>query len=242
MQVLSVDLASKDPRDLGIAVLRAGTRPRVEFTPPERLHLIVPLQAAALAGSLARLAQSLDCAWIAVDGPSGWKHPDNGLVHSRVGDRELNAPAKVGLPGQVRPRAYTSFIDFSIRVFDALSDLGYRRLASATTPASQRTSIEILPVACWPRLQLPRLPAKAKCTPVSLQRCQHALSSIVDFASPPSHDELQATVAGVAVLWLLLGKQEFVDLAGIPPVILDGHWREGLILAPSKAITRWRLT
>jgi hypothetical protein len=238
VHVLSVDLASNNPRDLGIAILSAGKEICVAFVPPEGLGLAKPLQPAGLADALVGLAEASDCRWIAIDGPSGWKHPDNGLVHSRVSDRELNAPAKVGLPDHVKPRSYKAFIEFSIALFDALSDRGYSRLANTATSASEKTSVEILPVACWPRLQLPRLPAKAKCTPQSLAVCTKAISTLVAFQSAPSHDELQATIGGIAVLWKLLGRTDLVHLAGHAPVFLDGHWREGFILAPSKNLER----
>jgi hypothetical protein len=236
MHVLSVDIASKDPRDLGIAILRADGIIGVDLVPPERLKLVKPLQVASLADALVGLAEAADCRWIAIDGPSGWKHPDNGLLHSRVSDRELNAPAKVGLPGQVKPRPYTAFIQFSIALFDALNERGYSRFTESATSVA-RTSVEILPLACWPRLQLPRLPAKAKCTAQSLAACTTALSALVAFQSAPGHDELQATVGGIAVLWKLLGRSGMVHLAGRAPLFLDGHWREGFILAPSR-ITR----
>lgn len=233
MRVLSIDLASLDPNDLGIALLTSDATIRVELVPPDRLSLMRPLQVGPLADALVALAEGSDCRWIAVDGPSGWKHPDNGLIHSRVSDRALNAPAKVGLPGHVKPRPYLKFVDFSIALFDALADRGYARLASAATPAGVRTSVEILPLVCWSRLNLPRLPAKSKCTPEALSGCSEALSTLVSFVSPPGHDELQATIGGIGVLWQLLGWSDRIELAGSPPVLLDGYWREGLILAPS---------
>lgn len=233
MRILSVNLAHRDPRDLGIAVLRAEDLIHVDLVRHEKLGLARPLDPESLADALVGLAESSHCSWIAVDGPSGWKDPDNGLVHSRVCDRELNAPAKVGLPGEVKPRSYTIFVKFSIALFDRLSARGYARLCGPDTPPDQPTSVEILPLACWSRFQLQRLPAKSRCTTEALAACTAALGPLVSFDVAPSHDELQATIGGIAVLWLLLGQADRVLLAGRAPFVLENQWREGFIVVPA---------
>jgi hypothetical protein len=79
---------------------------------------------------------------MAIDGPQSWKAEENGLVHSRICDRLLNAPAKVGLPGQGKPRTYVPFIAFSIAVFGALVELGWQRLLEVQSDPSLRVVAE----------------------------------------------------------------------------------------------------
>ena len=49
----------------------------------------------------------------------------------------------------------------------------------------------------------------------------------------PSHDELQAVVAGLGGLLLLRGGVAACDVHGREPFVEDGVWREGFILGPA---------
>lgn len=48
----------------------------------------------------------------------------------------------------------------------------------------------------------------------------------------PTHDQLQALVAGVAGLSLLVGHSASYQVVGTAPFFLDGTWREGFIINP----------
>jgi hypothetical protein len=49
-----------------------------------------------------------------------------------------------------------------------------------------------------------------------------------------SHDDLQALVAGLAGVALDDGNAAGVAIAGAPPVRLEGTWREGFIVNPTR--------
>jgi hypothetical protein len=54
----------------------------------------------------------------------------------------------------------------------------------------------------------------------------------VQFSRPPTHDELQAVVAGIAGLQLLQGGLPACEYYGENPHIEKGEWREGFIVCP----------
>jgi hypothetical protein len=141
----------------------------------------------------------------------------------------------------VKPRPYTAFIAHSIAVFDALHERGWPRLASLRPPRG-RFALEAFPHAAWRRLGLTPQPAKAKCTPRELASAARRLCAQqgIRLARPPSHDELQALAAGIAGLALLDGDASAHELLGVPPRLVDGHWREGFILAPRETDGRRR--
>jgi len=236
-RVLSVDLASKWSKDLGIAVLEStgGRGVSATLVPPSELKLQEPMVAEALAAALARLADHHGCGWLALDGPQAWKHPDNGLSWSRCCDREANAPAKVGQDGsQVKPRSYAGFVDFSIHVFDELDRLGWPRLSSKE-PTESRLAIESFPLKAWRSLDRRPLPAKRKCrTPAQREKWRLSLADLVALPPETSHDELQAVVGGLGALWLRAGLSGQVAFLGRAPLQHEGRWREGFIVVPAK--------
>src|SRR6266567_4993210 len=115
MPVLSVDLACKSVWDIGVAILeprRAGTSTEfVEFGEPGQTG---PPSPSEVAERCLHLCAQYGASILLLDGPQGWKDPDNGCEHSRVCERLLNAPAKTGLPGYVKPKGYTAFVEFSV--------------------------------------------------------------------------------------------------------------------------------
>lgn len=231
MGILSIDLAYRDYRDIGVALLEPEAHQvRVTFHPIRGFG--VP-KSDATAQKIASLAAELAADILFIDGPQGWKDPNSPHPHSRVCERVLNTPAKTGLPGQVKPANYAPFVAFSIEVFDGLHELGWPRFGGLQgTPL--HTAVESFPLAAWRSLGLPILPAKAKATEQDLR---HRLTSLIasfnlNVIEEPNHDELQALVSGLAGIPLLRGDKEAFRIEGTAPFILEGKVREGFIVNP----------
>ena len=232
-RVVSVDLAYKRLADIGACVIerhRRGMRAEFVALAGDARESPAPKRVAELCVAL---AESRGAELLLLDGPQAWKHPDNASPHSRSCDRAVHAPAKVGAPGEVKPRPYTAFVEFSIAVFDALHALDWPRLASARSP--QRRAVEVFPHLAWKRLGMEALPAKAKCAPQQLRAKHRELCKrlAIETNRAPSHDELQALAGGVAGLALLEGARGDYELAGEKPTQIDGFWREGFVLVPA---------
>jgi hypothetical protein len=132
MNVVSIDLAHLNWLDFGVAVLREGPLGAAyqvshfgnggdQIPTPDRV-----------ADMVIDLGRRVGASLILLDGPQGWKDPKNGLVHSRLCERKLNTPGKTGLPGHTKPAGYRPFIEFSVRVYDALDERGWRRFDPTT--------------------------------------------------------------------------------------------------------------
>jgi hypothetical protein len=100
--------------------------------------------------------------------------------------------------------------------------------------SSWSRTLEGFPHAAWRRLGLAPLPAKARCGPRRLAAATRALCARLGVRTnrSPTHDELQALAAGIAGLALEERDAEGYELLGEAPRRVDGHWREGFILAP----------
>ncbi|CAA9247125.1 MAG: hypothetical protein AVDCRST_MAG93-1578 [uncultured Chloroflexia bacterium] len=233
MTVISVDLAHTSYRNIGIAVLTSGADGiSCELV---RMTASGAPQPATLAQFLSELCADKQSKVLFIDGPQGWKAPDNGVLHSRVCERELNTPAKTGLPGNVLPATYEPFVTFSIRVFDCLTALGWSRLGSENTqpPDSERLLVESFPSSAWRALGVPSLPSRRRARQSDLDNGLEALSGMFDLrvSDEPSHDELQALVAGLAGIYVERGDYRAeCEVAGVSPFKLAGSWREGLIV------------
>ena len=257
--VLSVDLAYRSWSDLGIVVLdRVRTdRPRTPVDPIS-CEIIASMfsyedhgcvDANVLAGRLNHLCNIRGIRVIMLDGPQAWKSRTNGLVHSRVSERQLNTAAKTGLPGMVKPVTYRAFAEFCLDVYDALCRRGWRRLDSVAQPGSQpeRVLAESYPHAAWKSLGLKPLPAKRRCKVSDLAEAYGTLRSLIPFTTnrPPNHDQLQAIVGGLPGLALEEQNAAGARIVGNPPRREDGHWREGFIVLPVRPVpqsTAARLT
>jgi len=233
MPILSIDLACRHHRDIGIALLDADT----QCTRARFLEAALPgtPDPDVLAEYISNLAGGLGATLLLVDGPQGWKSPGNGLPHSRVCERRLNTPAKTGLPANVKPAAYGPFVQFSIAFFDGLDRRGWPRLREPGRTSG--VAIETFPHAAWRSLGLPSLPAKSKTTPLVLQDRRNTLLSVFPtrLEGEPNHDQLQALVAGYAGLAMARGDTQGFALAGEAPFLLDGIYREGFIATPLRA-------
>src|ERR1043166_2582979 len=132
MPTLSVDLAFKDARDTGVVPLhKIDGRINASAVPLVTRGLRGRPTIAALADTLVELANDVGARWIFIDGPQGWKAPDNGFEHCRCCERLLATPGKTGLPGACKPGNYVGFITFAIELFDALDGKGWPRLLTS---------------------------------------------------------------------------------------------------------------
>jgi hypothetical protein len=241
MTVISVDLAYKRYDDVGVVALRVAEE-TVSVVPIglRSVGLVGTPDASRLASFLASLANELDASGILIDGPQAWKAPDNGLEHSRRCERELSTPGKMGLPGVTKPATYHDFSVFSIALFDELSDLSFPRLAT-TGDWPKHVAIESFPTAAWRSLGIAPLPAKAKASAADVTTGLDSLRTCfaLDVRGDLTHDELQATVAGLAGVALERRNLAGLAFAGVEPFLLDGTWREGYILNPTREAADW---
>jgi len=239
MAVVSVDLAYRDYRDFGMAVLDSGSlgaKYELLRFANDSAQTPTPEHVAAV---IIDACSSTNASIILLDGPQGWKDPSNGLVHSRVCERLLNAPAKTGLPGNVKPAPYTKFVEFAIHVFDAFEMRGWKRFNPTAWHPGDPVVVESFPLAAWRSLRLPSLPAKRKARDEDI-RChlEHLVGAglIVGDGQTPTHDQLQALAAGLAGLGIEARAEHRYEAIGAPPFMLDHAWREGYIVNPLKQL------
>lgn len=237
--IISVDLAYKEYKDVGIVELvPSGKEISIHFISPNSIGLTGNPDAKRLADSLISLSQAVNSPYIFLDGPQAWKDPNNGLIHSRLCERELNTPGKTGLPGQTKPQNYRPFIEFSIAVFQHLMNKGAKLFEGEVDGATGEIyAIESFPTAAWGLLGLPRLPSKRRSTLICIEASAKRLAEqfSLNMSKRPSHDELQAIVAGLAGL-AFLSVNECINyrLYGCNPRLVDGIMREGFIVCPAR--------
>ena len=237
MAVVSIDLARRRYADNGLALLGIlDRRIRCEFRRIEE-DLTGEPSAPELADYLIELASSTGSECILIDGPQAWKSPSNGHVHQRDCEKILYTPGKTGEPGVVKPASWTSFVELSVALFDALHDRGWVRLGELPRDDGEyrHLAIESFPTAAWRALRLKPLPGKSNCPESEIQSHLDALMRIfpLDLSRRPSHDELQALVAGIGGVALESSRTEFLQVVGRPPEPEDGVWREGFIVNPT---------
>lgn len=219
--VLGIDLASARWTFNGSALLHFHAESRaithvvpgaIAWPGPE-----TPLTPQALASRIHEFAVRAHVRAVALDGPHAWRNPHTPVDVPGVGRRCESLCRTQGKTG-VYPKAYPgtqfAWIDFCVRVFDALLAKPGVQLAEA--PAEDTSAacaphaghappaldgyvvLECFPTSIWRASGLTPLPAKAKRPDV--QRFYDTLAAA--YALPPvrvsSHDDLQAIVAALA--------------------------------------------
>jgi hypothetical protein len=236
MAIISVGLAFQCYDDIGVAVLeKHGDGIEVSCVSLREAGLSDPPDPDTCAAFIAEFANELGVRVALLDGPQGWKSPDNGLEYSRVCERELNTPAKTGLPGQVKPVNYRPFVEFSIAVFDRLEGVGWTRLQElALAGTSRGVAVESFPYASWKPLGIDPLPSKAKATEHDISSRATLLAERfgLRLTGKPTHDQLQAIVSGLGGLGIEHQDGTQAAVAGVSPTMIDGTWREGYIVTP----------
>jgi len=233
--VVSVDLASRRYRDNGIAVLTANqTSIEVKLIDTADLCLKGEPRAEDLATAIADLCRRFAAGLILIDGHQGWKSATTERVHQRHCEFHTRTPGKTGLRGMVKPASWTRMAVFSIELFDALARHGWHRLNSSWS--GSQAAVESFPTQAWRSIGMSALPSKSKSPNVQAWVEHLRREFCVHFNRPPSHDELQATVAGIAGIQMLtegLGKRM---VFGSDPIFEAGAWCEGLIVCPVVAV------
>lgn len=233
MRALGIDLAVRDARDIGVALVADDGI----------VMLPVPFtgrpEVASLALWIRTLATAHAVSVVSIDGPLGWKGPDTDAPHCRSSERVLRAPGKTGLPPDgVKPAGYLGFTRFSIDLFERLTMQAGWRLPGDPR-AVEETAIlvtECFPTAIWRGLGLTPLAGKQKATAADVEAAAERFVETTGLPMPelPSHDGVQAVVAAYAG-WCLARRDPRVLLAGLPPFRLDDAWREGYILSIASA-------
>ncbi len=235
VSVVSLDLAAKSYTDNGLAVVRGDQTLKCEFLDVAS-YLDGAPNARDLADFLDSIAKRSNASCILIDGPQAWKLADNGLEHQRVCEKALHTPGKTGEPGIVKPASWTSFVEFSIELFDALDERGWPRLPDRSMTHSKHSgfALESFPTAAWRGVGLKTLPSKAKAGPAEVQAQLDRLCRIfpVEVTREPSHDEMQALVAAIAGIAFEQGRHDFLEFVGRPPERVKRTWREGFIVGP----------
>jgi hypothetical protein len=235
VNVLSIDLALKRYAEIGICVLSAHPD-RIEVVParPAELGLTGAPRIGALAKAIVQLAEHWSTRLILIDGSQAWKAADSELAHARVCERALATQGKTGLPRTTKPASFAGFATFAVELFEELSVMGWPRLpgeAALRTP--HPFALEAYPTSAWRALGLRPLPSRARTGGAEIPNKLAQLARVFPLSAPAlTHDELQATVAGLAGLGIEGHPAYGFTLAGVAPFEHDGEWREGFIVNP----------
>jgi len=241
--ILSVDLAVKSYDSFGFALLMKRRREwEAVFLTPRELGLCGEPTTEKTADALATFCERYGVNLLLIDGPQGWKKRNSPLPY-RKADLEARAPAKVCEKGVVKPQTYFPFVEFSTRLFHILAKeygmkiFGAGETAKAKIAVSKRVTLaESLPYSSWRVLGLKPLPAKPRCeTEEIFRRFQEICDrfEVIRWNHLPSHDELQALVAGIAGVRLAEGRLENVVLLGAKPELAMDCIYEGYIVCVS---------
>jgi hypothetical protein len=242
MKFLSLDLAHRTYADIGAVLIESqeNAEPaKYEIVPLEKYETGAP-EPSRLVSRLLALSLEHGVKLILLDGPQGWKDPETDLLYCRRCERELNTPAKTGLPGIVKPASYTRFVEFSISVFDELHLRGWSRFDKTTWFADQPTTIETFPLSAWRSLNMKPLPSKARAKHNDIVHYYERLvgEGYLERGIQPNHDQLQALVAGLSGVGLSTSPLLTCKAYGVPAHTVEDIWREGYIVNPIKRADR----
>ena len=236
-------MAYRRVRDIGVCLLeeRKGKLAEVRFVDPEReLGLKRPPSAEQCAEAINNFCHQHEIRVLLLDGPQGWKDRDTELKYCRACERVLHTPGKVGVDeDHVKPPSWKRFAKFSIDVFAKLVELGAVRVTEPIvgSPSGALLVVESFPTSAWWMLGIQSLPAKAKASEADIKNRFEALRKRFAFRvegdkAQPSHDDLQALVAGLAGVAILAGNPGGFVAVGLPPRTKKGVTVEGYIVNP----------
>ena len=238
--ILSVDLAYKSYEDFGFCLLEEskGKVLNAEFIPNSAVGLSGTPRVEVFVYNVLDFCLRKGISILMLDGPQGWKDPENGLPHQRICEKILNTQAKTGTEGIVKPANFTSFVSFAIDIFHLFNNTGQISLVmepDIELPADKIVLAETYPHSAWRSLNIQHLPGKKKCTTEQVLSNSQLLTKRFSLprVSPPSHDELSALVAGLAGVAIASSNKSGYIAEGIPPKLApDGYLMEGYIVNP----------
>ncbi len=238
MSTLSIDLATRDYRDIGFAHLETGSRQPV-FLKPEALDLNGVPSVLDLAVALNTFCIEHDVSTLLIDAPHAWKDPNSGVDHMRIAERVLNTPGKTGTVGHVKPGTLLNYTIFSITLFETLrKEYGWNLLTARWAANSRkRYIVESFPTAAWRTLGLDPLPGKSRARKADLKSWRDQLQRAAGYVLPEkiSHDELQAAVMLPAGEAISSRDRDHVLLLGVQPSFSQaGDVIEGYIAVPCR--------
>lgn len=222
--ILSVDLAYKQYADNGFVYLEIDSND-VQVMMPDDLQLHGVPSARDMATSLTSFSDQEGVSVLLLDGPQGWRFPHSQIEHMRLCERVLNTPGKTGNPGNVKPRTYLRYIQFSIDLFHHLRvNHGWELLTHDWIDRpGERWVVETFPSTAWKTLGLMKLPSKNKTTPEQLDSWRKDLALVTSLYLPPNltHDELQASVVLPVGQAIVERNPDRLILSGIDPLMTE---------------------
>src|SRR6185295_7707021 len=181
---------------------------------------------------------------ILIDGPQGWRASRSPIDYMRLCERCTRTPGKTDVPEIVKPASWTRMVRFSVALFDRLDKEGWPRFSHQSPP--DRSAVESFPTHAWRSLGCTPLPGRDRSVENLREGCKK-LSDLfgITWARFPTHDEIQAVVAGIGGLMLQESGPSGCRIHGSEPFCESGTWREGFILSPKwpahKPPHRWAL-
>jgi len=240
--ILSIDLAYKSYEDFGFCLLEES-HDRVKdirYLSYQAIGLHEIPKPDVFAGKVLNFCQYLGVSILMLDGPQGWKDPDNGLLHQRVCEKHWNTQAKTGTRGNVKPANFRPFVSFSTEVFRLLAQGNI--ISLVTEPIIEMSPkrillVETYPYSAWKSLKIGPLLGKRNPSCNSAQIASVAKTLEQSFLLPsvgkPSHDELSALVAGLAGVAIAAKKESRYIASGTAPKWTpEGYLLEGYIVNP----------
>jgi Protein of unknown function (DUF429) len=235
-RVLSIDLALRNYDRMGFCVLEGKRKSsRAKFLKSSDLELQNPPDTRNLADAISKYCSEQEIRVVLLDGPQAWKDPTSDLVHCRRCEYELHTQVKTGKVGHVKPGPALNFVKFCIDLVEDLAKRGGELVSESPIRVKGRFLIvESFPTSAWRSLGMKTLPSPRKTPSGEIQRRLTLLRSGfgVKTQDEPTHDELQALIAGLAGLSILAKVPSEYCLSGSPPILRNGVRCEGYIVNP----------
>jgi len=238
-RALSVDLAFRSYSNCGFCLLTPSRTKRlqIEYPSPADIGLKDPPSPKPLAEALLRYCRQVGAQVLLIDGPQGWEDPDTKVRGCRVCEKELNTPWRTGEPGRTQPPHFLPYARFTIALVDHLAACGAELpgIEPFCLPAEGPLVLETFPTAAWLSLELEPLRPKSKCKPDDVMQGCDLLQRLSGLYVPgtPTHDEVQALVAGLAGVAVLNSNRAGYQPVGAPFRSVAGTRREGYIVNPT---------
>jgi len=240
--ILSIDLAYKSYEDFGFCLLEEsdGRVKDIRYPSYQAIGLHEVPKPDTFAWKVLNFCQYMGVSILMLDGPQGWKDPDNGLPDRRVCEKRLNTQAKTGTRGNVKPANFKPFVSFSTEVFQLLAQGNIVSLVTEPTieMSPQRILlVETYPYSAWKSLEIGPLPGKRNpiCNSARIALIAKTLeqSFLLPSVREPSHDELSALVAGLAGIAIAAKNESGYVASGTAPTWTpEGYLLEGYIVNP----------